>query len=108
MNLRHAAALALVGWYLMYAPVSEHSPPDLIGKEIDAHAPLNKWQVLSVFDSASQCQAMVDAARNTANDPPPPESHATEVGRVALTPDQYRERLLTTQCVSTDDPRLAK
>ena len=44
MNLRHAAALALVGWYLMVPPLSNPS------------APLSKWNLYRSYDTARECE----------------------------------------------------
>lgn len=49
MNPRHAAALALVGWYLM-VPY-----PDAPGKPPNFHAPLSQWNQMGAFDSAVAC-----------------------------------------------------
>ena len=48
MKPRHAAALALVGWYLMVPPVD--------GKSVDSDAPLSKWTVYATSDSARKCE----------------------------------------------------
>jgi hypothetical protein len=46
MNLRHAAALALVGWYLMY-------PPDYMRA-----GDISGWAVIgSSYDTAKKCRA---------------------------------------------------
>jgi hypothetical protein len=49
MNVRHAAALALVGWYLMIPPVNAKRQPD------DA-APIGSWTIVNSFDKANQCR----------------------------------------------------
>jgi hypothetical protein len=46
MKPRHAATLALGGWYLMVPPLS----PD--GKQIDATAKLSHWDAKLGFDRA--------------------------------------------------------
>jgi hypothetical protein len=51
MNLRHAAAFALVGWYLMIPPGS--------GSRVDIDAPLNKWSVFRSFDTAAECKSQL-------------------------------------------------
>ena len=50
MNLRHAAALALVGWYLLIPPVfsAMGSHPRAFN---DLNAALNKWDIQGSFDS---------------------------------------------------------
>jgi hypothetical protein len=45
MTLRKAAALALVGWYLMMPPWGK------------LNAPLSEWVVYQSFDSAENCAA---------------------------------------------------
>jgi hypothetical protein len=47
MNLRHAAALALVGWYLMM-PLMATPGPDL---------GLKYWSNDGSFDTAAECRA---------------------------------------------------
>ncbi len=46
MTLRHAAALALVGWYLMYPPTPNR--------------PLSQWEILNIFDSATECRKALE------------------------------------------------
>ena len=53
MNPRHAAALALVGWYLMVPPAERG------GKQLDYHAPLSTWSIMQSFDTAQSCEAFV-------------------------------------------------
>ena len=48
MNIRHAAALALVGWYLLQPPWIDHI--------LDLRTPLIKWVNLWAFDSDEQCE----------------------------------------------------
>ena len=97
MTLRHVAALALVGWYLMMPPPLFHSRID-----IDLDAPLRKWSVYSAFDSAQECELGKNESYHLANqkvlgDPEDdPRLHAV------------RDQLAASQCISSDDPRLAK
>lgn len=60
MNLRHAAALVLVGWYLMIPPLivpppSENPPP----LSTDDKAPLARWDISRSFDRADECEKLV-------------------------------------------------
>jgi len=53
MNPRHAAALALVGWYLMQ--------PTVFGKQghqafDNSEAEISEWTAVSSYDSAAQCE----------------------------------------------------
>ena len=52
MNLRHAAALALVGWYLMIPPLNSEG-------KVDTHAPMSRWNQFMSFDAASACQKVL-------------------------------------------------
>jgi hypothetical protein len=79
MNLRHAAAIALTGWYLMVP-----SSPYFIG------IPIANWQRRPVFDNKAQCQIW---RLNLIQHPPKDLSYPSW--------DQP-------QCVSSDDPRLAR
>jgi len=48
--LRRAAALALVGWYLMVPPLTSRTGP------IKRDSPLSKWETWFAFDTANECQ----------------------------------------------------
>ena len=54
MNLRHAAALALLGWYLMIPPVVSDGHGGYIAL-IDS--PLSKWAANRSFDHADECDS---------------------------------------------------
>ena len=86
MTLRHAAALALVGWYLM-------SPPfDASLKKPDLDAPLAKWSQIGSFDTAQECNGQ--EAYNLK------QAHAARVTGLLLETDE------AAQCIASDDPRL--
>ena len=51
MKLRHAAALALVVWYLIVPPLVIHS-----SVPVDLDAPLSKWGIFSSHNSAADCE----------------------------------------------------
>jgi hypothetical protein len=53
MKLRHAAALAGLGWYLMVPPLASRSGP------IERESPIVKWEAWFAFDTAAECQARV-------------------------------------------------
>ena len=92
MNLRHAAALALVGWYLMI-------PPHPTDTTLDSDAPLSKRRVYDAFDTAATC----DTAR--ASEEQDWKSKADADPDNALAKFLVKS-LLTSQCIATDDPRL--
>ena len=62
MNLRHAAALALVGWYLMIPPMYFVAslckcPRPEDGTYVEPHAPLVRWQKWKLYNSGSACES---------------------------------------------------
>src|SRR5258708_27358346 len=94
VKTRHAAALALVGWYLMVPPPVPHS-----SVPVDLDAPLSKWRFFSTHDSAAQCEQGLVAFYKLAK---------TEL---AANPADERDRiqfyqLANSQCIASHDPRL--
>ena len=49
MKPHHAAALALVGWYLMLPPVTSDG-------RIQKDAPLSRWYIFSNFETKEECE----------------------------------------------------
>jgi hypothetical protein len=88
MKSRHAAALALVGWYVMVPP---------LGK---LHDPLSAWLMVKVFDSADECQSYRDKLVIVAGNKHLPVWHKTEGNGV-----EYFDGT-GAQCIATNDPRL--
>jgi hypothetical protein len=89
---RHAATLALVGWYLMV-------PPRQTAMIFDTDAPLSKWSVYAGFDNAVTCDKVQaseehDWKQKSKADP------SNEIYRSLM------KQLLGSQCIATDDPRL--
>jgi len=114
MNPRHAAALALVGWYLMVPPFKPNSMPQpsftlpsLEARVLNIDAPLSKWEIYVASDSADECEAdktetvkLLNQKTITGKD-----GAVTERGsKVILLAIQLRHA----QCIASDDPRLAK
>ena len=106
MTLRHAAALALVGWYLMMPP--EHRFDD----HPDPQAPLTKWQDIEGGDTAMECHDALDkhiesfdAARDAlaTRDALAKHTPSTADNREAMT---VLEFWLSCKCIASDDPRL--
>jgi hypothetical protein len=52
MKLQHAAALALIGWYLIGPPVPHLIAPD---RHADTAAPLS-WIVVRTFPTEEECE----------------------------------------------------
>ena len=91
MNPRHAATLALVGWYLLAPPMN--SWPGL--PYLDIKAPLSKWRKQAAFSSAKECEVArekdeADYARSVKSANP----------NIPLPIDNG------TLCIAADDPRL--
>ena len=63
MILRHAAALVLVGWYLMIPPLQN----SVFG--CDPNAPLTKWLKFRSFDSETACKDLLDQMRGERETP---------------------------------------
>ena len=84
MTFRHAAALALVGWYLMLPPPN----PRAFGG-VDDDAPIVQWKLFDSYDSAMECK--MAAERMVAS------GDSTGV---------VEAQLKQARCIATDDPRL--
>jgi hypothetical protein len=101
MRLHHTAALVLVGWYLITAPVSDH------GAIIYQDAPLSQWTKSLRLNSESDCEAKRQEAIDNSQD------------SVALVPnsevdeDSKRDaanavnQAVVSRCIADDDPRLS-
>ncbi len=98
MKLNHAAALALVGWYLLAPPPLEQPQK---GWAVDTDAPFESWVQTESYDSADECeQQRLKGVQENAK-------------RVAAradfgTNDATVQAPLFARCVSTDDPRLVE
>jgi len=108
MNLRHAVALALVGWYLMTPPLgpTKCSHPN----------PANEW----AGSEAVECQAKIESQAPLRQWKRVPDSqefeHKTDCER-AISNDCHRKiepdgtssgsgDLCIAECIAADDPRL--
>lgn len=88
MKLCHAAALVLVGWYLMMPPLNRNLPDG-----VDTDAPLSRWVYLGSFDTASECN----------------EFALRSASEYKAAGDKESEILMfLDRCIATDDPRLKK
>jgi hypothetical protein len=106
MKPRHAAALALVGWYLMLPPVVRVNGQWTPLKQ----APLAQWFNDGAFDDAASCkqrwlrepQEMRDFFYNL-------EHHPEHYPNITYNHgDELREQAKYdgSTCIATDDPRL--
>ncbi len=98
MKLRHAAALALVGWFLMLAPRTSDSLP----VTYDTSVPLNTWTRIGSYDTPAEC----DEGKKEV----PAEILQAEAGRSEeqkkLANETIVNLLKASTCIATDDPRL--
>jgi hypothetical protein len=105
---RHsAAALALVGWYLMTPPLTPKGVFDSSATLVDGSAPISQWSVSRSFDSAERCEQAREAAENVLK-------QAVKKNPDLLGDRDPKRRLETmgilaaaiAKCIATDDPRL--
>jgi hypothetical protein len=96
MTLRHAAALALVGWYLMV-------PPTFDGQvRVNINAPIAKWTYFESYDSAQQCEH----ERTTLALKLSRTLTQAQGANPRTTKESTATQFLFGKCVATDDPRL--
>jgi hypothetical protein len=103
MKPRHAAALALVGWYLMVPPVRQ---PKGESPYLDEHAEYRDWKIVHTFKSQDDCEASRDMIAKATrrgepiifpdDDPRPPRAD----------PAPWFTQQSEIECIATDDPRL--
>ena len=103
MKPRHAATLALVGWYLMAPPLIKVGPDPRDARRDrvvpDSDAPLLKWNWAGSFDSIDACQRkqekeIVKAQKLELAQPAAKRDRSVEM-------DFWKAR-----CIASDDPRL--
>ena len=99
MKLRHTAALALTGWYLMLPPtVGTVSSANV---RIEDHAPFSQWEILDSFDAAKDCaQARGLTWKRGEKYPVPTVITPKTLEQLSAGRDNFAT------CVATDDPRL--
>jgi len=98
MKASHAAALALVGWYLMVPPQLVSSGHETVN--VDANVPLSRWTTWQAFDTATECESQLETLKGAA-------LQRAQTGRSR----GFLQKLLDNQffhgqCIATDDPRL--
>ena len=91
MKAGHAAALALIGWYLMAPPI--HTP----AYRVDLSAPISAWDIIGSFNSVSDCTDTLTKLKKQY----PGAPHSKKEKALHRRTDNLR-------CIATDDPRLKK
>jgi hypothetical protein len=105
MKHRHAAALALVGWYMMVPPFSDTAPY----ANVNSEAPISCWdQTGKEFASQAICEEFIKKAKgDSRSDPNLRKNFERKFGKFGG--PSWGQMLLvleSARCVSTDDPRL--
>jgi len=101
MKPRHAAAVALVGWYLIVPPAQNDN-------DVRYNAPISQWTIEHVFDSAVECDVARTRWRLRAKRiwdaiVDPKQNLSPADGRLSIA--QLRQ-LEACECIATDDQRL--
>ena len=100
MKFRHAASLALVGWYLMVPPIL--TPKD-DQPYLDEKIEYRSWKIIHTFATQDDCESVRDHVAKYARR-----------GEVTIFPNYVpmRDTGLSLaqeedmECIATDDPRL--
>ena len=104
-DIFQAAALALVGWYLMV-------PLPVVGGAAHYDAPLKDWWIVGSFDKAAECAKEQDRSMNAAEEYQRKYSSDSQHAVASLRALGHRFDLCTdgqmsaAACIATDDPRL--
>ena len=103
LNSRHAAALALVGWYLMMPPDSAKVP-----HAVDSEAPLSRWSIVASFDKSESCEKTLAELQNKEQDPIELDTTGKLRRLHNQPPDAAlgKARAINAGCVESDDFRL--
>jgi len=98
----HAAALALLGWYLIAPPRDKQ----LI--LFNQQSPLSLWVTVEEFETLKGCQA----GKKSEMDNMEKERHTSPRAKLsqedALDQSARSLRAIAMKCIASDDPRLAK
>jgi hypothetical protein len=105
MKIRHAAALALVGWYLMTPPACKLF--DCNKRFVNSRATIRRWEIGGTFGSSADCEIAREKLRQKARHDEEVELEAA--AREDANPDDQAvaafEAARLGKCVSKDDPR---
>ena len=93
VKFRHAASLALVGWYLMIPPHLQTS-----SLQVDRDAPISRWKHYRSFDSATECEATLERLRR--------DVRKIRTDNPATTLDSEAAQEMMGKCIASDDSRL--
>jgi hypothetical protein len=108
-KLRHTAALALLGWYLL-------APALNVDGKVDVEMPFRKWTQLATFDTAPACQKALFTFQDAREQKPTTDTEWKEAKDAALRngkqPPLDRKEMdkvfSELRCIASDDPRLKR
>lgn len=95
MKPRQAAALALMGWYLLVPPLV-NAP-----YKVDTEAPLTSWKVYQTFDTREECDKSLLAAKAKYK-----PTATAPVGTIKKGTRAFALQMTFARCVSSDNPML--
>jgi uncharacterized caspase-like protein len=104
---RHAAALALVGWYLMMPPLTKVGP-DSYNLPPDTSAPISKWTYSAVdhFDTEEECKTELTNRQSTVEARMRSQNIAGRYGHEfgQTIGEYYSAEIKAARCVRDTDP----
>ena len=108
MKLRHTAALALVGWYLMVPPVTTVKGSDRYYRVV-TKAAIGEWEYSETFETRDECESgrltvLQNLSGTFAESSDLSNSNGTGV-QGSLAQAQHAAFLFS-KCVASNDPRL--
>ena len=108
MNLRHAAALALVGWYLMLPPPTPDGVTNPALRFVESDAPLSKWSIQRSYDTAESCEKAKEKAKKAARQAIISEGGCFDSDRSVRGRIKTTDEITTVDalCIASDDQRL--
>lgn len=107
MNLRHAAALALVGWALLVPGISYQSAANVWTVDgYDEHKKpvYSAWENQGSYDTAAQCRDQL--GKLDPNESPVMPTAEGAVRNPTGLANAVRDAVKQVVCIATDDPRL--
>jgi hypothetical protein len=103
MKARHAAAIALVSWYLVAPRVRDSGtePPYL-----DTHAEYREWKVLHTFNSLDDCEAGDQLTKYQASNGNLAVFLSEDGSVLDASPEPWVDQRAEAECMEADDPRI--
>jgi len=95
MKVRHAAMLALIGWYLIIPPLVD-TP-----YKIDTEAPLANWKIYQTFDTSKECDKSLAAAKAKYE-----PTASAPLGTIKKGSRAFALQMTFAECISSSNPSL--